>query len=663
MAIMKMKHITIVALQKNRKAIMEMLHKQGILQIDNVDNNELVHKDNTKSISQFDSYMNMCISALEKINKYVPKKKSLISKRDEIEISNYTISSLMQEETIKYCHDIELLQRKIEENQENIRRIDAKVNALVPYLKLNIPMKWDGTKNTVRIMGLLPGEWCGERLAQSLSEIESAQYEILSGDKSQTCIWLAALKSDAKKINKWKKEVGLSEPQFSLSHRTPSDKTNILKEARKKLKDEITEYEKRIADYSDKRDDIELFYDYLELRRDKYKAIEKLAMTRNTFIIDGWIAEDDEEEMLKALSKFDVYAEIRAPHDDEEPPIKFKNSSITAPVEGITETYAMPSKIDIDPNPIMAIFYYVFFGMMFSDAGYGLIMMIACAILGFTRLLEEEKRKSFKMFFWCGVSTTFWGIMYGSFFGDAIDKIAHTFFNVPESVEILKPLWINPQKEALLLLIVSIAFGMVQILVGLGIKFHMNWRQGLYSDALFDIGFWMIILIGACVLGVGMGFQIDKMFSIGIGLMTAGAVGVVLTGGRKKKGVGKIVGGVVGLYDITSYVSDALSYSRLMALGLATGVIAQVVNILGTMKGNSVVGIVMFIVIFILGHAINFALNVLGAYVHTNRLQYVEFYSKFYEGGGERFKPFKIQTKYHKFVGELQGAKAQKGRN
>jgi V/A-type H+-transporting ATPase subunit I len=273
--------------------------------------------------------------------------------------------------------------------------------------------------------------------------------------------------------------------------------------------------------------------------------------------------------------------------------------------------------------------------------------MLVCGILAFGKKLEPMKRKTFRMFFFCGISTTFWGIMYGSFFGDAIPTIAEKFFGASVT---LNPVWIDPVSEPLTLLIFSVALGLVQILVGLFIKMYMLLRQKRVVEAVCDVGLWIAVLLGIAVLAGGMGLGIDALFNVGAVIACAGGVGLVLTQGRSKKGIiAKLFGGIVSLYDITSYVSDALSYSRLMALGLTTSVIASVVNILGSM-GSGVVGAIMFILVFAAGHLLNFAINMLGAYVHTNRLQYVEFYSKFYEGGGRKFEPLAMETKYHRFV-------------
>jgi V/A-type H+-transporting ATPase subunit I len=200
-------------------------------------------------------------------------------------------------------------------------------------------------------------------------------------------------------------------------------------------------------------------------------------------------------------------------------------------------------------------------------------------------------------------------------------------------------------------MIISIAFGLVHILVGMGCKFYICLKQKDWGGAFFDTGLWMLMLIGFAVLAAGIAVS-QTVFYIGAGIAIACAVGLVLTQGRKKKGIGKVVGGLASLYDVTSYISDLLSYSRLLALGLTTGVMAQVFNMLATMFGKSVVGMIFMIIIMIVGHAINIGLNALGSYVHTMRLQYVEMFSKFYEGGGKEFEPFTLNSKYIKIKEE-----------
>ena len=310
--------------------------------------------------------------------------------------------------------------------------------------------------------------------------------------------------------------------------------------------------------------------------------------------------------------------------------------------------YAAPSKGDIDPTPILAFFFYFFFGMMFSDAGYGFLMVVVIGIVLKIFKPDERMRNNLKLFQYCGVSTMIWGLIFGSIFGDAPAALYNYFTGANvKMTEILPWPTLDPQKDALMLMIISIAFGLVHILVGMGCKFYICFKEKDYKVAFFDTGLWMLMLTGFAVLGVGMATT-QTVMMIGAGIAIVSAVGLVLTQGRDKKGFGKVIGGLASLYDVTSYISDLLSYSRLLALGLTTGVMAQVFNMLSTMFGRSVVGLIFMIVIMLVGHAINIGLNALGSYVHTMRLQYVEMFSKFYEGGGEEFEPFSLNSKYIK---------------
>ena len=511
-------------------------------------------------------------------------------------------------------------------------------------------MQTKRTKTTLVRLGTLEGEWSAERVWQALHEAElsDAYVEILSASRELTAVWILYPRSEQKRFEEVFTRINLTAPAVKLSHLTPKEKADRLEGKISSLEAENAELEKKLSDYAAAKDEIELFYDRISVRRDKYCALSNVGISDKAFFVTGYIPSYAGDAMEKSLNKYFTVAVGRyEPGPDEDVPSAFSNNGFASPVEGITSDYSMPSAHDIDPNPIMAVFYYFFFGMMFSDAGYGMIMMIACGLLGFGSFLEEGKRRAYKMFFFCGVSTTFWGLMYGSFFGDMISTVSNTFGAGRLS---LSPILLDPVQKPLNLLIMSVAFGMIHILTALVIKFYMTWRDGKRLDAVFDTGFWIAVLLGVCVFAVGMVLGSALTETVGIVMMIGGAGGLILTQGRDKKNpIAKLFSGILSLYDITSYVGDALSYSRLMALGLATGVIASVVNVLGSLGGKSVIGFISFLLISVFGHALNFAINMLGAYVHTNRLQYVEFYQKFYEGGGRKFKPFGFNTKYYEF--------------
>ena len=649
MAIVKMDRVEIYGLNKNRKKILEFLHRSEMMEFTEVSGQDIKKQDTIQYISQFDSYIATAGQAISILREYAPEKGGLFSKRETLDTNRYSMDTDEVNRVDSYIRRVIKNRRSIKDNEESIGKIMAKQEVLEPYKDLDIPMQVSSTSKTFIKVGSLDGEWSEERILSAFLEedIPTVHAEIIKATKQKTYIWLVYPKEQDNKVTEVFRKIGFIQPTFSLSHHTPKKKIEILEEAKKALLSENESYEKDLRQCTEFMDEIKLFYDHLVMRREKYEALSKVGVTKNTFIMKGFIPSEFVPGIKKEIEeKYSGYVES-FPAEGDDVPIAFSNNEFASPVEGITSDYSMPSAKDIDPNPIMAFFYYFFFGMMFSDAGYGLLLMVVCGLLGFGSFIEKKKRKMFKMFFYCGVSTTFWGLMYGSFFGDMIATISKTF---GDGSVAFTPILMDPVKKPLELLILSVAFGMIHILVALGIKFYMLWRDKQRLDAIFDVGFWIMVLFGASVMAAGLGLGVSILSTVGIAMAVIGAAGLVLTQGRSSKNIiGKLFGGILSLYDITSYVGDILSYSRLMALGLATGVIASVINVLGSLGGNTIVGLIAYIVISIAGHSLNFAINMLGAYVHTNRLQYVEFYQKFYEGGGKKFTPLSMNTKYYNF--------------
>ena len=416
-----------------------------------------------------------------------------------------------------------------------------------------------------------------------------------------------------------------------------------------KGEEEIEQSKNDIIAMGKSRNDIEFVIDYLTLRKEKYQVISKLAMTQSVFMLEGWIPEKRLGKLINELNKYDVYVEVSNPKENEQAPVAFQNGSFVNPVENLTESYSMPGPEDIDPNPFMAFFYYLLFGLMLSDAGYGILMALASGYFSFIAKVEQKTKRLMRMFFFCSLSTIFWGAIFGSWFGDLFTRISTNFFNPPSDATIA--IWMDPLKDPMTLIIFSLVVGVIHIIVGLIAKFYGLCKHGKIIDALCDSGLHIIMLLGLLTMAGGIALMPETKLGIIGGYTAAGAfILAVLTSARSAKGIGKLTSIFSSIYNIlTGYLSDILSYSRLMALCLTTGAIGMVVNQLGTMMGNNIFGYIFFAVIFVFGHAINLGINALGTYVHCNRLQYVEFFKQFYEGGGKAFKPFAVNTKYVKF--------------
>lgn len=644
-----MKRIEIAGLNSERKRLIEYLQCCGIVDISDSRADVLKSCETAGTISQLESNMAQTKAALE----LLPNEKGgLFAKRVELSMDQYTFGRGEASKMLDTVGAVLQIKKDLQKNKDDLAALEIEQKSLESFLKLDVPANLKNTRRTVVKTGIIEGEWNEEQIWQKLSEYEASEvyFEILSSNKQQTAIWLLYLSDEADKLSKFFADINFAVPK-ALPKVEPSKRIEEIKAKKAEIAASNEKLSKKLADYGKSRADLELFYDKMTVRRDKYKALEKIGISENAFFISGYLPESACKDLESGLSeRFTVAVEIKEPAEDEDVPTAFCNNTFVAPVEKITADYSMPAKGDIDPNPIMAVFYYFFFGMMFSDAGYGLLLMIFCGILGFGNILEKEKRGMFRMFFYCGVSTTVWGLMYGSFFGDMVSTVSNTF---GQGKLAFNPILVDPVKKPLFVLIMSVVFGVIHILAALAIKFYMTWKSGEKWAAIFDTGFWILVISGIGVLAAGASFEIPVVTEIGKYTAIGGAIGLVLTQGRSSKNpILKLFNGILSLYDITSIVGDVLSYSRLMALGLATGVIASVVNVLGSLGGNSVVGLIAFVVISIFGHTLNFAINMLGAYVHTNRLQYVEFYQKFYEGGGRKYNPFGLNTKYYNLKNE-----------
>lgn len=646
LALTKMKKIDIIGLNSERKNLIEYLQQCGDIDLSDAKEDVLSAHQTAQRISSFESIL---ASTAKVLDTMPDKKGGLFYKRTEISKDSYILNEGEMSKMVDLVNSIINAQKDIEKNIDERESLLTKKDLLSAYEKLDVPIDLSKTAKTSAKLGVAEGKWGSEKVWCELhnDDISEIYFEIVSATKQQTIFWFLYPNDIEKEMNSFFARLNIVSPK-GISGGVPIEQKKQIDEQISALEKENEKLKSKLDGFFKKRGELELFYDRLSVRCDKYKALSNVGVTENAFFVSGYIPEKDCEKIESELKeKFTVSVEITTPTDSDDVPRAFENNGFVAPVEGITSDYSMPSSHDIDPNPIMAIFYYFFFGMMFSDAGYGILMMIGCGLLGFGNLIEESKRKGYKMFFFCGVSTTIWGILYGSFFGDMIATVSKTFGT---GALALSPILVDPVKKPLFVLIMSVAFGVLHILVAMGVKLYMTWREGDKLGAIFDSGFWMLVISGICVLATGAALTVEPVKKAGIIMMVGGAAGLVLTQGRSSKNpILKLMNGILSLYDITSIVGDVLSYSRLMALGLATGVIASVINVLGSLGGNSIVGLISFILISIFGHALNFAINMLGAYVHTNRLQYVEFYQKFYEGGGKKYKPFSFNTKYFNF--------------
>ena len=375
-------------------------------------------------------------------------------------------------------------------------------------------------------------------------------------------------------------------------------------------------------------------YNQAKLEREKSKLF--LADESHLFIMEGWLEEEEVASFKHSLNdtvERDHYAllvEDVKEEDYDRVPTVLKNNHFIAPFENITEMYNLPKYNEIDPTPYVAPFYFIFFGMMVADLGYGLLLFLATFLALKVFSFEPSMKKSLRFFHLLSYPTMLWGLIYGSFFGLELPFVL-----------------LSTIDDVITILIISVIFGFIHIFVALGLNTYLKIRDGDKYGSIADGIGWIAILVGLIVLILGlMIFEQPLLSQLGGGIAILGVLGILVASmlASKNKALGLGLG-VYNLYGVTGYIGDIVSYSRLMALGVSSASIGLAFNmIIGFIPpvGRFTIGIILFIAL----HALNMGLAMLSAYVHGARLILVEFFGKFYEGGGNPFKPLKASEKH-----------------
>lgn len=632
MSIAKMNKVTIIGTKDNEEEILKKLRRLGFFQIEDmshiVDDEEFKEvfykEENNEQIAILNQKLLVIEKAISNIRKYYKVKKSMFEGKEYYkELTEKAAES-------SYCEaqKINELAEGIEKRTQKIKELNDIILNLEPWINFGVSTDLKKISYIKIFLGTISLKYKKEQIGLELNK-ENLEYSInvINKDKTNMYIAVTTKKENEMQVRRILKKFEFNEKDIILDDESILDKIQKARQEIAKLEEQVQKYKEEI-----KPEQIKVFenlYDYYLSQKDLKIMQKNIVTTKNTFYLEGWMPEG-----CKIESNKEFIIKIRQAEEDEEIPVLVQNNRLVAPFQSITNMYSVPNKHELDPNPVMAFFYIIFFGLMLSDAGYGLLLALGCLFMIKKKKYAKGEGNLIKLLALCGISAVVWGIFFGSCFGNLIP---------------LKAV-IDPLKDVMPLMGLALLLGVVHIYTGMFMKAIELIKQKRVFDAICDIGFWYLLLTGVFLLVVPIvAGDIGIWSEIGKYLAIVGVIGVILTGGRKEKNViKKATKGVSSLYDITSYLSDVLSYSRLMALCLSTGVIAQVVNLLG-----GLVGPIPAVIVGIIGHGFNLANSALGSYVHTSRLQYVEFFGKFYEGGGKEFTPFKYKNKYTKIKEEF----------
>lgn len=515
-----------------------------------------------------------------------------------------------------------------DKNNSKIQNLDSKISELKPWEELSSSLDGLAYMGSVNIYtGTISTNHAAEFESEFVKN-ELAYIERVSKDKNFCYYLMIVEKSIDDDIKALFSNYGFTPINIKADGKV-KDKIESYERDKDALFEKNNKIEKDLKTYLKYLEDFKFSYEFYRNEKIKIMSERKFLKTTELDLIEGYVPSDKleafEREVKKVCGENYYLSAEDAQRDSDKVPILLKNNSFVSPFELMTEMYSMPRYNEIDPTPFFAPFYFVFVGIMVGDFGYGLLVFLGTLFALKTFKLTDKKRRFIKFFNYLSISTMIFGLVFGSFFGGIIKL----------------PSLIDPAEDSTLLVILSLILGGIHIFFALGIKAYMNIRDGKPKDALYDVGFWYMVVLGAIVFGLGKALPQVAPFSKGaLIIMILGMIGIVATGGREEKSTGAKIGwGIYSLYGISSYLGDFVSYLRLMALVLSGSFLGLAINMIaGMLFESNVLGKIFAIVIFVVFQLFNAFLSYLSAYVHTARLTYVEMFNKFYEGGGIPFK-------------------------
>ncbi len=631
-----MKHLRLLGMESEREALLKAMQDMECVEISSIDGSEEALKSgfakpDDKALMSAQEASRAYRTALASLDRFAPEKKGMFRKRQGVSRAAF-FSAESEENARTAAETINKDTRRLGEIESERTKNEALRATLAPWLTVDAPL--GGADGALAVFfgaaGLNVTDDALKALADSLDGLLTWQQA--SSDRSLRYLLVMCHGSVKERALSALRDLGFSTVSFRGMTGTAKENDKALAENLAALEKERQEIEQRIAGLGGKREALLEASDRAAIALRREEAKSRLVGTDKVFLLEGWLPADRCAEIEKTLESFTCAIETREPTEDEYPqvPVQLKNNKLTRPLNMVTEMYSLPAYGTLDPNPLMAPFFILFYGIMMADMGYGLLMMIASVIISKKYRPKGTSGELFSLLGLCGISTFIMGALTGGFFGDFLTQLVAIVS--PGTVFALPKLF-DPLDDLTMILIGSMALGMVQIVTGMAISLIEKCKRKKFLDAFFEEITWWIVFIGIALLALGKGAAV---LYVGCALVLLGPI-------VQGKGWGKLTGVFGSLYNhVTGYFGDILSYTRLMALMLAGSVIAQVFNMLAAMPGN----VIAFIIISMLGNAMNFGLNLLGCYVHDLRLQCLEFFNKFYVDGGKPFRPMTLDTEY-----------------
>ena len=641
MASVKMKRLRMVAMVADREALLRRLQHMGCVEIVQPEADPedpawaVLIRPAAEGLAAAHEEKMQAERALEVLKRYAPAKSSLLSPKPSVGEEDL-LNEERAQKSREAVEEVNALDRRLSAIHGEENKLTGQKAVLLPWQDLDLPLETGSTSQVTIQLGTLPA---GVPMGQAEGELqvvcELAQLTQVSADKDARYCTLVCHASGADAALETLKALGWSRANLRDWTGTAAENLARLDQELQSLSAEAAAIEKKLSGMGELNSPLRQLSDLANVNASREECCSRLVDTVQTFLLEGWVPEESWPSLKQELDNYPCAYGISdpAPEEYEKVPVRLKNNTLTKPLNMVTEMYSLPAYGTLDPNPLMAPFFILFYGIMMADMGYGLLMMLAGAII----LKKKKPGGTFGhlcgLLVLCGITTFIMGALTGGFFGDFLTQVV----KLTTGGDFALPALFTPLEDTMMILVGAMCLGFVQILAGMAISFVSKLKHGQVLDAVFEEVTWWVVFAG---LGLMIAGITPIVLVIGMVMVVAGPV-------IQNQGFAKVTGIFGSLYNhVTGYFGDILSYSRLMALMLAGSVIAQVFNTLGAIPGN----IVIFLIISFAGNTLNFALNLLGCYVHDLRLQCLEYFGKFYQDGGKPFRPLDLNTKYYEVV-------------
>lgn len=661
MSIVSMKKMSLVAHKGDRSRLLKIFTRFGCVEIsapELLDATEYPHDSSKREgleskrlkTSFALTFLREMTKEMGRIDKDKAPKMDLKRINRLVSFDEYDATARDEVEIFSKISEMEVINSRVVDIKSERARLAALKEQLAPYLPLEAPFsELTDTASCAVIVGTVNATKL-DALKEALPEC--CELAVYDGDKS-VCAAVVCHKEVKGEVLNALTAADFVRCGFDYDV-TAAAKTEEIDNRLTGLEEERKACVTDAVNFLPVLDSLKILHDYYDIEIAKCAAVESSPHTQTAFVMEGWVPAEKAEALEKEVNEKCKRTEIffRDPYDTETPPTQTKNTKVVNAFAGITEMFGAPNYREQDPNMFVALFYFLFFGIMISDAGYGLILAIACFVLFKVTKPVKNSGRMLLMFGFCGISTVIWGALFGGWFA----------VTIPEGSFLDKLTWFNPLNEPLKMFMLSLGMGVLQIGTGFALKGVALCREGHPVHAIFNQFSWVIIFIGLLLVSPKLMLFLGAISTeyewfatcatVGMYVALVGAVMLVIGGAIGKKNPIKMVTGAFGnVYGAINVVSDLLSYSRLFGLGLTTGVIGYVVNMLADIIVNTFFGgywaaWILAAIILVIGHTFNIAINLLSAYVHNSRLQYIEFFGRFYEGNGRAFMPIGGSAKY-----------------